>query len=594
MKNKFVKTALLLAVLAVSVSGCKKILDEQPRAGIDPSYFRTPEGIQGGIAGIYSSLRGHWGTQIFTQLFNVGSDEFLRGAAADVQHWFNYNNPQIRTTTNDYAGFWNSLYININTANGVLEFGADANMPAATKTQVLAQAKFLRAFCYFYLVTTFGDVPLHVEFNTDETAADSRAPIADVYAQIITDLTEAAADLPNTPAASTGKPATRPTALYLLAKTHLWRGWSSAAQGNDFQQAYTIAKSIIDNKAQYGLDLLPHFPDVFVEGNEYSPEVLMVIDHTKDQKYGQNSAPGSFASGPLENKSNFFFRPNYPTVNANYPSGGGANLCVRDINNGRPFQRIRPNTRYVLDVAFANRATDSRYDGTFQTVWLSNTTPMSIVGSPGATTPRGQLINGVDTAIWMADRLVTAQERANFKGVIFEPEHLAGATVPYTASLYPNLRKYDDSTRGDMNDYSDRPFILYRFAEVYLIAAEAAIKGGASLQDAADMINVLRTRAARKQGQTPGEYAAAVAAQQVSAGDMTIDFLLDERSREMFAEYTRWWDLARTQKLVERVQAYNPQGAAGVQPFNMLRPIPQQQIDLVTEGPPFPQNPGYE
>lgn len=594
MKNKFVKTALLLAILAVSVSGCKKILDEQPRAGIDPSYFRTPEGIQGGIAGIYSSLRGHWGTQIFTQLFNVGSDEFLRGAAADVQHWFNYNNPQIRTTTNDYAGFWNSLYININTANGVLEFGADANMPAATKTQVLAQAKFLRAFCYFYLVTTFGDVPLHVEFNTDETAADSRAPIADVYAQIITDLTEAAADLPNTPAASTGKPATRPTALYLLAKTYLWRGWSSAAQGNDFQQAYTIAKSIIDNKAQYGLDLLPHFPDVFVEGNEYSPEVLMVIDHTKDQKYGQNSAPGSFASGPLENKSNFFFRPNYPTVNANYPAGGGANLCVRDINNGRPFQRIRPNTRYVLDVAFANRATDSRYDGTFQTVWLSNTTPMSVVGSPGATTPRGQLINGVDTAIWMADRLVTAQERANFKGVIFEPEHLAGATIPYTASLYPNLRKYDDSTRGDMNDYSDRPFILYRFAEVYLIAAEAAIKGGASLQDAADMINVLRTRAARKQGQTPGEYAAAVAAQQVSAGDMTIDFLLDERSREMFAEYTRWWDLARTQKLVERVQAYNPQGAAGVQPFNMLRPIPQQQIDLVTEGPPFPQNPGYE
>jgi hypothetical protein len=267
---------------------------------------------------------------------------------------------------------------------------------------------------------------------------------------------------------------------------------------------------------------------------------------------------------------------------------------VRDINNGRPFLRIRPNTRYVLDFAFANRATDSRYDGTFQTVWLSNTTPMSVPGSPGATTPRGQLINGVDTAIWMADRLVTAQERANFKGVIFEPDHLPGATVPVTPALYPSVRKYDDSTRGDMNDYSDRPFILYRFAEVYLIAAEAAIKGGASLQDAADMINVLRTRAARKQGQTPGEYAAAVAAQQVSAGDMTIDFLLDERSRELYAEYTRWWDLARTQKLVERVQAFNPQGAAGVQPFNMLRPIPQQQIDLVTEGPPFPQNPGYE
>ncbi|MCG7860442.1 hypothetical protein MD537_25900, partial [Flavihumibacter sediminis] len=95
------------------------------------------------------------------------------------------------------------------------------------------------------------------------------------------------------------------------------------------------------------------------------------------------------------------------------------NLTVRDVNNGRPFQRIRPNTRYVIDVAFANRETDSRYDGTFQTVWLSNSSPMSAVGSPGATTPRGQLINGVDTSIWMADRVVTSQERANFKGVIF-------------------------------------------------------------------------------------------------------------------------------------------------------------------------------
>ena len=144
-----------------------------------------------------------------------------------------------------------------------------------------------------------------------------------------------------------------------------------------------------------------------------------------------------------------------------------------------------------------------------------------------------------------------------------------------------------------MNDYSDRPYILFRFAEVYLIAAEAAIKGGATPQDAADMINVLRTRAALKANQTPAQYTAAVAAQQVTAAQMTIDFLLDERSRELFAEDTRWWDLARTKTLVSRVQLYNTEASAGVQPFNMLRPIPQSQIDLVTEGPPYPQNPGY-
>ena len=108
------------------------------------------------------------------------------------------------------------------------------------------------------------------------------------------------------------------------------------------------------------------------------------------------------------------------------------------------------------------------------------------------------------------------------------------------------------------------------------------------------MINVLRTRAARKANQSPAQYTAAVAAQQVTPANITLDFILDERSRELYAEDTRWWDLSRTKKLVERVQLYNTEGKAGVQPYNMLRPIPQSQIDLVTEGPPYPQNPGYQ
>ncbi len=595
MRHKIFIYSLVLGVILFSATGCKKLLEEQPRTGFTPSFFSTADGIQGGIAGIYASFRGQWATQIWTQLFNGGTDESLRGGSVDnsAAPWMIWNNALIKSNLDAFAGFWNTLFIDINTANGVLQFGAAADMPAATKTQLLAQAKFLRGFCYFHLVTTFGAVPLKTTFSTTASSADAPSPLADVYAQIIKDFTESAADLPNTPAAGTGKPATKPTALYLLAKTYLWRGWSTVAQPSDFANAYTTAKALIDNRATYGLSLQPYFGNVFREGQEYSSEVLMVIDHTKDLKFGQNSAVGAGATNGQENKSNFFWRPNYPVINANYPAGGGANVTLRDTKNGRPFIRLRPNTRYVMDVAFANRATDSRYDGTFQTVWLSNSVAESVTGTTGATTPRGTLINGIDTAIWMADRLVTPAERAAFKGIIFEPNHLPGATVPYTAAFFPSVRKFDDSTRGHMNDYSDRPYILYRFADVYLVAAEAAIKGGATLQDAADMINVLRTRAAFKPNQTPLEYAAAVAAQLVTAGQMTIDFLLDEKSREFYAEDCRWWDLSRTQKLVERVLLHNAE-APGVQPYNMLRPIPQSQIDLVTEGPPYPQNPGYQ
>src|SRR5580765_7474434 len=134
MKNKTFAFSLVLGVILFAVGGCKKLLDEQPRTFFAPSFFTTADGLQGGVAGIYSSFRGQWATQVWTQLFNAGTDESLRAAAADVQHWFTYNNPVIKSNTNDYLGFWNTLFIDINTANGILQYGADAEIPAATKT----------------------------------------------------------------------------------------------------------------------------------------------------------------------------------------------------------------------------------------------------------------------------------------------------------------------------------------------------------------------------------------------------------------------------------------------------------------------------
>ena len=312
-------------------------------------------------------------------------------------------------------------------------------------------------------------------------------------------------------------------------------------------------------------------------------ESLFAIERSTDPKYG-DFVPGN--SGGKANGWAYFFRPNYPTVTANYPTNSGASVMTRDIPNGRPFFRVRPNYDYVNNVAFSDKTNDFRYWNTFQTTWIANTA--------NVTTPRGALTVGVDTAIWMPPYDPGAAKRAAFKGVVFLPPSVAATASGVNANastntFFPAVKKFDDPNRPAVNDPSSRPAVLFRFSEVYLIAAEAAFKMG-DLNTAAEMINVLRTRAAYRPNNMPAN---AVANMQVTPGQITIDFILDERTRELYGESLRWWDLARTQSLIRRVKQYNAEAGPNIQEHMILRPIPQTQIQLVTQGPPFPQNPGF-
>ena len=119
-----------------------------------------------------------------------------------------------------------------------------------------------------------------------------------------------------------------------------------------------------------------------------------------------------------------------------------------------------------------------------------------------------------------------------------------------------------------------------RLGDAYLLRAEARLQQD-DTAGAAEDINVIRTRAA-----VPGQEAAI----QITPADVDLDFLLDERARELAGEGWRWWDLVRTGTLVERTRLHNPQ-AANIQDYHALRPIPQEQIDRTQGG--YPQNPGY-
>lgn len=138
--------------------------------------------------------------------------------------------------------------------------------------------------------------------------------------------------------------------------------------------------------------------------------------------------------------------------------------------------------------------------------------------------------------------------------------------------------KYFDTKRADLNSPSVRPVIVFRLAETYLIAAEAAFMLG-NMPDAVKYINAVRERAAYPTGNTT--------AMDITAADVSLDFILDERTRELCGENVRWWDLVRTGMLLQRVRMHNKEAAANIIGKHILRPIPQAQIDATTAGDPY-------
>jgi hypothetical protein len=607
--------ASLVAMVLMTVS-CTKILQEHPESAIVPSIFTTEGGLVGGIGGVYNDLRGLWGTEGFTMQCLGGTDEVLEGASATSPDFFTYNPMNSADETN---GWWNNAYQDINTLNGVLQYAK--TLPADTIVdQCIAQAHFLRAFWYYYLVINFGDVPLHTTFITAPSLADSRQPMAQVYDTIISDLNFAAANLQvvspvnaTTQAPFGGKAAAQGAAFYLLGKTYLTRGWSAAAQSNDFNQAVSIFTNLITNQTTYGFGLWADYADAFgenvnpVTGSratwDYGQENIFVSDHSSNQKYGQYTTGGGAAGGAAQNLLPWFQRMNYPSNSGinSYVNGSGSlvnsgtSMMTRDVLNGRPFIRVRPNNAYVLGEAFdsVDRINDSRYNKTFQTVFIANTALSNTAGAANNSRGISYAMNvGVDTAIWLPPYGVPGAPQFNgatpFHGIIIPPNL-------QTNSYFPANRKFDDPSRpaADFNDPSTRPVVLWRFSDVYLLLAEAELKLG-DLTDAAKYINVIRERAAYQKTNTALQNQAAAAAMDITPSQVTLDFLLDERTREFYGEGIRWWDLVRTGTLLERVQAWNPvEAGAHLQSYMVLRPIPQSEIDAVTSGPKFPQNTGY-
>ena len=662
MKTKSLKyifaAGLLCCGISTTMTSCSSVLDEEPRSSFDPSFFNTDKGIEGGLTALYAHLRYFYGNGYYLNTLETGTDEYTYGQSADG----NFKDAdlsgvgQVVPTSTVAGGAWGELFANINTCNGLIENGTAAGLSDA----LLAEAYFFRAFDYFILVQTYGGVPLdlgagELKFNTSTIRSSVRNTVPEVYEKcIFPDLEKAVNDLPDNPR-MTGTAAKNLARLY-LAKAYLTYGWwlenpnniptypecsRDAGQAQSyFQKAWDTAKAAIDAPGPYGL--MPTFYDVNVAKNDRNKEIMLYADHNENEKFGNGGAGYGWGSGGSpENFAYWMETWNYTEITALASSGDKkVNPIQREAVQalGRPWTRMAPIADNFLEGGVwedAVKAIDSRYDATFTLRYHTNLAQSGadkfVYGANGMQVGPGEVyFSFVDEATeanidWTPTKAniksgdkTEEQEVTRFNfGKLPGRADFVRSVKNISRKCYPINWKLgiarSDNNGGlgsKVNGGSPRPWSIAKFSEFYLIAAEAAVKLGKN-DDAKDMVNVLRKRAGKMTFNQNDNVAVNIdnsdAMLKATPATITIDYILDERSREFWGEGYRWFDLVRTQKWTERAKTYRIAGSDYVDTSLQtvtrdipagyyLRPIPQGQLDgmeMTAEEKDNYQNPAY-
>lgn len=636
-KIRVLGTAALALFLTAS---CSDILDEQPRSSYDPTFFKTEKGVEGGVTSMYAHLRYIYGQAYYYNSCLTGTDEATWGWSADG----NFKDADLSgvgnltATTCRSDALWGTAFSNINTANGVIENGAEVGV----NESLVSEARFFRAFDYFLLVQTFGGVPLdlgsgELKFNITPSRTSVRNTVPEVYTKaIFPDLLTAIENLPANPRVTGG--VTKTVARLYLAKAYLTYAWwlknpnniptypecqRTDPDGHDaawyFQQAYDVAVTAIENPGPFGLQ--ESFWMVNAGPNDRNMEILLYADHTQEDEYYNGGSLSYGGGGAPDNFAGWMMNWNY--TDARSADNQAVINRIAEQCYGRPWTRMAPPLG-VFTKTFADKVNDSRYDGTFTTVYRGN---WSTAGQnwESVTNANGMKVKEREPIFSFVfqdmDKIYYAGEGSK--------SNLGAGTLPGRPDwvlgldavgryVYPGLWKLgpyrtdNGSGAGQPNAGSTRPYNIAKFSELYLVAAEAAVEGAATQagKSVRDLVNVLRARAGRWT-YSNAEYKEVdrdFSAEMTAATPATIDinYILDERSREFYGEGYRWFDLVRTQKWNEYADSYvicggkgdhNPQTySRTIEAFHYLRPIPQGQLDgmeMTEEEKDAYQNPGY-
>lgn len=279
---------LILAVTLFSVS-CKKLVEE-PIAFVQPEdFYTTPSQIEATFAAAMNRVWDYWGG------YGYGMGNFI--------HDDQYAGGDLVITSNHGSDLWNRHYAAIHNLNSAIKAMNAGNLGTTASPeqldQLMGQAKFIRAWNYFMLVRMFGDIPLITEDTEDPTSADiSRAPIADVYALIVSDFTEATTKLPATWDGFPGRP-TSGAAKGLLAKTYLTMATAPLNDVSNYAKAADYAKQVID---EGNYSLVEDINQVFSVATKYGPEMMWSLNSNYEDI---NTDPQIYRPGRLDGWGDF-------------------------------------------------------------------------------------------------------------------------------------------------------------------------------------------------------------------------------------------------------------------------------------------------
>jgi hypothetical protein len=544
------KYILILLIAASSLTACQKsFLDEKVYSSFSPQALSDSLAFEAAVVGIQSQY-GLWHTlgndnvnsQGFLCVWQMGTDVAFNKAAADLDPFaVPYTNYENLVSTDPAALFvWKWAYNLINSCNNVLATVDAASMGQNNKNAVKAEASFYRAYAYNTLATLYGRVPVIKEPVKGPKTDFVRAPLTEVNALIIEDLNFTKNNAPSISSVKSNQKGrmfarvNRSMASQLLAEVYLRTGQNNLAEAEADGVINSGEFNLITSR--YGVRASQPgdaFSDMFIYGNQRrsqgNREAIWVMEIENP-----NTVIGGAGMTSSPNFPGFVFgAPQHRRVWGNrYHQQAGMLLC--DSLGGRGISRIAV-TYFVLNNYGAGDMRNSEFS-IKRNYWYNN--PASPLF--------GQRVNpnaaGVDT----------------------------------NRFIVPQITKWNQFDPNDVFGFAMiKDIIVMRLGETYLLKAEAQFKQS-NTAGAAATLNILRARS----GAAP-----------VTAGDITMDFILDERARELIGEENRRMTLMRTGTLVNRVVGRGLK-ITGLTSKHLLLPIPQLEIDLNKDAV-LEQNTGY-